>query len=165
MNKLLLIALIVGISFSVDAKKKEDNWRQNIQLEGVSISRSNAVVKVSIVDKKKDKVTEDIVGKCAVYGILFKGYVIKSTTNAGYGDSSQPALVGGLAAEQQHIDFFNPFFENGDYAKYVQLINDSRRVTKVGKEYKVSTTVSVNIEQLRKDLEQAGILRKLNSGW
>lgn len=165
MKKFLLVLSAILVFTSSMAAKKEDDWRHNIQIEGVSTNKTNAVVKVTVLHKKKEKVTDDLLGKSAVYAILFKGYTTPSITNAGYGDSSQAPLVGGFAEEQQHADFFNPFFENGDYTKYVHVIESTRRVAKVEKKYKVSSTVSVNIEQLRKDLEQLGILRKLNSGW
>lgn len=166
MRKVLIaLALILGLCYSVDAKKKDDNWRHNIQIEGVSKDMTNSVVKISIIDKKKDKITDDLLGRGAVYAIIFKGYKTVSSSNTGYADSTQPPLVEGLGVEQQYADFFNPFFENGDYSKYVQVINDSRRVAKVGKEYKVSAKVSVNVRQLRRDLEQIGVVKGLNSGW
>jgi hypothetical protein len=34
---------------------------------------------------------------------------------------------------------------------------------KVGKQYRVTATVTVNKDQLRKDLEDAGVLKGLNS--
>ena len=36
---------------------------------------------------------------------------------------------------------------------------------KVGKEYKVGVVVSVSKDELRKDLEAAGIIKSLNSGF
>jgi hypothetical protein len=36
---------------------------------------------------------------------------------------------------------------------------------RVGKEYKVGTVVSVRKDDLRKALEAAGVIRKLNSGF
>jgi GTP-sensing pleiotropic transcriptional regulator CodY len=36
---------------------------------------------------------------------------------------------------------------------------------KVGKRYKIGVIVSVNVSELRKDLEAAGIIRSLNSGF
>jgi hypothetical protein len=52
--------------------------------------------------------------------------------------------------------------------KFVTLTNSGLGAgdrMKVGKEYKVGVVVSVNIELLRKDLEAAGIIRALNSGF
>ena len=46
---------------------------------------------------------------------------------------------------------------------YVEVVGSSRSVKKVGKQYQVSATVTVNKEQLRKDLEDAGVIKGLNS--
>lgn len=67
-------------------------------------------------------------------------------------------------AEMQHADFFKSFFQSA-YAGYVQVQSDTRRVVKVGKEYKTKVTVAVSTSQLRQDLEKAGILKSLKSGW
>ena len=41
----------------------------------------------------------------------------------------------------------------------------SMEAMKVGKEYKVSATVSVNVKLLRQHLEKAGVIRGLASGF
>ena len=69
-------------------------------------------------------------------------------------------------AESQHADFFKDFFKESGIAKnYVSSVSGSRQVTKSGKEYKISTIVTVNKEQLHSDLEKAGIIKGLNSGF
>lgn len=67
-------------------------------------------------------------------------------------------------------DFFEPFFEEGGkYMKFVSESNDgnvgAEDRLKVGKEYKIGVVVSVNKDLLRKDLEAAGIIRGLSSGF
>ncbi len=53
--------------------------------------------------------------------------------------------------------------------KYVSLSNDGSIDTddrlKVGKEYKIGVVVSVMKDQLRKDLEKAGIIKALDAGF
>ena len=53
--------------------------------------------------------------------------------------------------------------------KFVSLTNDGAVAAgdriKVGKEYKIGLIVSVRKDALRKDLEQAGIIKGLNSGF
>lgn len=38
-------------------------------------------------------------------------------------------------------------------------------VIKIGKEYKVGVVISVNVAMLRKDLEDAGIIKGLSNGF
>jgi predicted RecA/RadA family phage recombinase len=72
--------------------------------------------------------------------------------------------------ETTQEEFFKEFFKDGGkYSKYVTLVNNGAiaagDVMKVGKEYKVGVIVSVNTAGLRKDLEQAGIIKALTNGF
>lgn len=53
--------------------------------------------------------------------------------------------------------------------KFVSLSNDgavgAEDRMKIGKEYKIGLVVTVNVAELRKDLENAGIIRSLSSGF
>jgi hypothetical protein len=68
--------------------------------------------------------------------------------------------------EQEHEKFFSDFFDDGGkYLKFVSLANNGAigagdRI-KIGKEYKVGVVISVDVNSLRKDLEDAGIIKKL----
>lgn len=72
--------------------------------------------------------------------------------------------------EEEKADFFDPFFEEGGkFMKYVSESGDgnvdSGDRVKVGKEYKIGVLVSVSKDALRKDLEAAGIIKGLTSGF
>ena len=72
--------------------------------------------------------------------------------------------------ENEKVDFFKDFFATGGkYLKFVSLANQGAigagDAIKVGKEYKVGVVISVNTSELRKDLENAGIIRSLGSGF
>jgi hypothetical protein len=89
-----------------------------------------------------------------VHGVLFKGYL-----------NIRP-LAGSASVEAQHADFFSTFFaEKGDAKNYVSTVSSSRTVVKENKVYKISTIVTVSKDQLRKDLEKAGVLKGLNSAF
>ena len=63
-------------------------------------------------------------------------------------------------------DFFNQFFGGNDWERYVSDVQTgSMEAMKVGKEYKVSAVVSVNVKLLRQHLEKAGVIRGLASGF
>lgn len=127
-------------------------------------SQNAQQVLVTVFAKKKEKVTDDILEKVAVHGVLFCDY--DDATNAGFGSvASHKAIMGSPTAEAEYIDFFEKFFKNGDYRKYVQIVSDSRRVVKSGKEWKVKATVRVNSAALKKDLKKQGMVKNLGTGW
>ena len=167
MKKLLTFALVAMLlsPVAVFAKKNDEGLVPEYQMEGAGMTSQNAQqVLITIVTKKKDKVSEKDLEKAAVHGVLFRDY--DDATNAGFGSvASHKSIMGSPTAEAEYIDFFEPFFKNGDYAKYVQLVSDSRRVVKSGKEWKVSAIVRVNADALRKDLKKQGMVKNLGSGW
>jgi len=163
LKTLLLIAAMV-CSAPAYAKNDTKPAIPEYQLEGAGMTTDNAQqIRVTILSKKKD-VTDADLGKCAVHGALFRDY--DDVTNSGFGSAaSHKAIMGSPAAEQQHIDYFEPFFANGDCNRYVQVVGDSRRVVKAGKQWKVSAVVKVNTAALRKELRSRGLIKDLGSGW
>lgn len=98
--------------------------------------------------------------KNAVHGVIFKGYAGSPNVRP------QNPLVREAGAEMTHADFFNSFFANGgEYNKYVTVTQGTQEIVKVGKRYKIGLVVSVSKDQLRRALEQAGVLRPLNYGF
>ena len=86
------------------------------------------------------------------------------------GSDMQKPLVTEAGAEELYKDYFNVFFKkNGKYLRYVSISTDgsidSNDRLKVGKRVKVGIAVSVQKAALRKELESAGIIRKLNDGF
>lgn len=157
----LLIFLLVTMSIVSTAWAEGGKLIPEYQIEGAGTGNmATSLVQVTIISKNKD-FHEHEFGRCAIHGILFRGY---SDANSSYTSSSHSAIMGSPMAEAQHADFFKSFFDSM-YAGYVQVQGDTRRVVKVGKEYKTSVTVAVSVSQLKKDLEKAGILKSLKSGW
>ncbi len=71
-----------------------------------------------------------------------------------------------LTPEKQK--YFDKFFsDGGTYMKFATLTNDGAVAAedrmKVGKEYKIGVIVSVNVKELREELESAGIIKSLGS--
>jgi hypothetical protein len=67
-------------------------------------------------------------------------------------------------------EFFDEFFsDGGKYMKYATQSGDGsirpEDLVKIGKEYKIGVIVSVMSDQLRKDLEAAGIIKGLSNGF
>lgn len=147
------------------AKKLADTdtrqWRYEIEAAGVG-AQGSYLVKVWSYSKDAGVAIEQA-KKNAVHGVIFKGF----TSNV-RGVPSQKPLVSAPAMEAERKDFFEPFFaDGGGYQKFVNLSSNGAIAPgdriKIGKEYKIGVVVSVNAAALRKELEKAGIAKKLGS--
>ena len=166
------IILIIGIlmvlphiSFG-QAREKADKdtqvWRYEMEAEGVG-RQGTYLVKVWSYSKSKNAAIEQV-KKNAVHGAIFKGFPGKD------GVPGRKALVTSPNVEEEKADYFNEFFaDNGKYMKFVSLSGDGGispgdRVH-VAREYKIGIVVTINADALRQELEQAGIIRELGSGF
>ena len=168
MNKILVLMTItffaaLGYSQSKSkADKDTQNWRYEIEAVSTG-AQGSYLIKVWSYSKKPVVAIEQA-KKNAVHGIIFQGYTGRP------GVSGQKALASNPNLEQEQNEFFLNFFaEGGKYMKFVSLSNDGSVAAedrlKVGKEYKIGVVVSVNVASLRSDLEAAGIIRGLSSGF
>lgn len=153
------------------AKKKADkdtqSWRYEI--EGVSQGvQGTYLIKVWSFSKR-NKVAIEQAKKNAVHGVIFRGY-----QGSKKGVRPQKPLTKESNLEQEKEMFFNEFFANGGkYMKFVSLTNngavspgDRQKLGRfLAREHKIGIMVSVKKDLLRKDLEDAGIIRGLNSGF
>lgn len=162
----LLVVMLTATSFG-QAKKKADKateeWRYEIECAGIGTDGTYLIKVWSYSKKPTIAITQ--AKKNAVHGIIFKGFA-----GGAQGCNSQKALVNNPNIESEKEDFFQPFFEDGGkYMKFVSASSDGNVDAadrmKVGKEYKIGVLVSVMKDALRKDLEAAGIIRGLSSGF
>ena len=164
---IILISLLTLPYLSMaQSKKKADKetaeWRYEIEAEGTG-TQGSYQIKVWTYSKNPETAIEQA-KKNAVHGIIFKGFPDKERVKG------QKALAQNPNLEQEKEDFFKAFFEDGGkYQKFVSLANNGAIAPgdriKIGKEYKIGVVVSVNVAALRKDLEEAGILKGLGSGF
>jgi hypothetical protein len=168
----LLTILFVGfglvsnaqISKTKKAQKDTDAWKYEIECVGIG-KPGTKVIKVWSYSKKANVATKQS-QKNAVHGMMFKGYA-----GGGQGCTSQKALVSDPSVAEQKKEFFDNFFEleGGKYQKFVSHSSDSTPevigVKIKGYKYKVGVIVTVNTSALRKDLEAAGVVRGLSSGF
>lgn len=165
LKKTVLFSFVVLMALSCgsskQASKATDAFRYEIVCQGVGTQGSNLIKVFSY--SKKPNVAIESAKKNAVHGILFKGF-----TGAN-GCAAQRALVSPATYEQNRNFFDNFFAPNGNYSRYVSLTGDgsvdAKDRLKVGNEYKIGVVVSVNTASLRRDLESAGIIKKLSSGF
>ena len=100
--------------------------------------------------------------KNAVHAIMFKGI-----QGGKPGCMSRP-LITSPSAERMHQEYFNSFFSNGGrYLQFVSQTGDGKvdRIKISRKEYKVGVVVAVMHSQLRRELEDVGIIKKLGQGF
>lgn len=162
----LLLLMVTATTFG-QAKKKADKateeWRYEIECAGIGTDGTYLIKVWSYSKKGNVAITQ--AKKNAIHGIIFKGFA-----GGAKGCNSQKALVSNPNLESEKEEFFKPFFEDGGkYMKFVSASSDgnvdaSDRM-KVGKEYKIGVVVSVMKDALRKDLEAAGIIKGLSSGF
>jgi hypothetical protein len=148
------------------SKKKADKetveWRYEIEAFGTGI-QGTYQVKVWSYSKVPETAIEQA-KKNAVHGIIFKGFPDKERVKG------QRALAQSPNLEQEKSEFFTEFFKTGGkYQKFVTLANNGAIAPgdriKIGKEYKIGVVISINVSDLRKDLEDAGIIKSLGSGF
>lgn len=167
MKRIITFVILAALCMNYSFAKKVEALIPDYQIEGAGPGRGDeALVRVYILTKDRNKVDDNMLGKAAVHGVLFKGYT--DTKSQGFGGASNhTALAGSPMAYNENIDFFEPFFSSGDHMNYVRFIEDQRKVTKVGKDYKVSAVVRVSTGQLKKDLQSknVNVIRSLKSGW
>lgn len=168
MKNILLFALMLivpAVGFSQKKKIKKANedtaqWRYEIEALEVG-TQGTCLVKVWSYSKKPE-VASSQSRKNAVHGVIFKGIPAKDRI------PGKKPLVQNASAEAEHADFFKNFFaDGGAFMRYVTLTNngaiEAGDVMKIGKEYKVGVNVTVNYSELRKALEDAGVIKKLGA--
>lgn len=100
--------------------------------------------------------------KNAIHGVIFTG------VNGNEACVTKRPLTNNPSVYDENKDFFKQFFiDRSIYAKYATLPSGRpERVIKISKkEYKVETVVSVNVDLLRKNLQDANILKSLSDGF
>ena len=162
---LLAFAIVSNAQISKKKKANKDTKAWKYEIECVGIGKPGTkVIKVWSYSKNA-KVATAQAKKNAVHGLIFQGY-----SGGGQGCTSQKALVSDPGLEHQKKDFFDEFFsDGGKYMKFVSHSGDATPevigVKLKGYKYKVGVIVTVNTNDLRKDLEAAGIVRGLSSGF
>lgn len=138
------------LNLSVSARKSQ-TLNYDISCAGNAIGYY--IVEVSAYSAKKRDINENFVKKCALHGVLFKGFSGES------GCVAQKPIISGVTNEN-HSELIDSLLHN-EYNKYTECIGGPLEVIKQNKRYKITTTIQVAKDQLRKYLENKGIIRKL----
>lgn len=156
MMKRLVYFVCALLLMVMSAFAKNDKMPQYDIVGAGSGSEGTVLVKVFVYAKK---VTDNDLKRAAVHGVIFRGC---SGNNSG---ASQPAMAS-PSVETDKASFFNAFFtEDGQCLNYASVVSGSYERIKTSKGYKVGAIIQVNKTTLRKDLEKAGTIRSLSSGF
>ena len=170
MRKLLILLLIGGMITSVQAQRKKNKniagyTKQNYEITCIGVGNEGTKL-IAVYGYGKDPERAGYEAKRnAVHGVIFKG----TQTNSG-GCMGVKALAKSASLETERADFFEKFFADGGlYLNFISASGESkanRTITKIDKKtYKVGTAVAVRYDALRKELENAGVVKKLSSGF
>jgi hypothetical protein len=162
---LFLFFLITGISTTTvsqsKSKKKLAGYTiDNYEAECAGVGKEGTKLwKIWGYGKKPDAAILQA-KRNAVHAAIFKGVY------TGTCPKTEPLLTD-PGAEEKNQDYFDNFFRiGGKYLDFVALTGDGMEErVKVGRQYKVAVIVSVMYSQLRRELENAGIVKSLNNGF
>ncbi len=169
-SSLLLLVLFsfVQTASAQKGKKKADKqtiaWRYELEAVATGV-KGTYQIKTWTYSKNVETAIEQA-KKNAVHGIIFKGF-----PNKGRVQGQKPIARNGSIYDE-NADFFKDFFKTGggDYMKFVTLANNGQiaagdRIKISKKEYKIGVVISVNVAELRKELESQGIIKGLSDGF
>ncbi|MBR2863402.1 MAG: hypothetical protein IKB97_07580 [Bacteroidaceae bacterium] len=158
--KTLLLMAVAALLCQIPLQAADnDPLKYDIASAGSGV-QGTYLVKVWVYSKN-GKVTDEQLKYAAVHGCIFRGFA------GGQGMPSQRPIAAGPTVEQDHADYFQAFFDGeGTYLQFASVVGASYERVKLQKKgYKVGAVVQVNKDQLRRELEKAGIVKGLSSGF
>lgn len=162
---LLLLCYTAGAQSRNKVRKLEYNSQYNYEVATLAVGVDGTkLVKVWGYGKTAEDATRDAKAQ-GVACAIFRGFPAGSNGAA----APTPAIVTDPNAADKYEEYFLKFFEPG--GKYLQFVNLSTdgvstdRVKVNKKTYKVGVSLSIAYDELRKEMENQGIARKLSSGF
>lgn len=157
--KNVLIALVLILTAPSVSAEEVNDYRY--ELENIINSSSAGYVTLKVWSYgRRQKLTKNKCMANAIHGILFKGLDADETGTTG---SLAPMVSGGYESNAQ---YFDEFFKQ-DYMLYIQETSKGAMTAgdiiklKNKKEYKIGMVVKINLNALRKRLENDGVLKSV----
>lgn len=144
-----IIMTVLFVFICIGAHAGDDPLKYEIEGEGVG-AQGIYLVKVTVI-QKKSKLDVDVIKKCAVHGVLFKGFSSQTSR------TRQKPLAGSMVVEQQHQDYFDVFFQKGGFLH--EFCQYGRRESFSGEDGKAVSNFSSGFRCERRPLSRAGISR------
>ena len=154
--KKILSMLVLLFAVMVGAWAKGDKMPQYDITGAGSGTEGTILVKVYVYGTK---VGDEDFKRAAVHGVVFRG------CEGNASGASQPAMAA-ATAEAENAAFCQSFFaKDGACQGFASIVEGSYDSVKTKKGYKQSAILQVNKSALRKELEKAGVVRSLSSGF
>lgn len=163
MKKLLLylsMVLMVFLASCSSSKKMSSTVKEyNVETMGIGVDGTYLIRVTDYFRTTDERVYLDGLKKDAVHSVIYSGIP------AGNGSISQPALLNKDTRVEGNDEALNNFFEQKLYNNFINsVVNSSKNIVKIqgSKDYKISVTLSVNKDQLRKYLIDNNIIKPLD---
>ena len=154
--KRLLLLLIMFVTSVIGVMAKGDKLPEYDITGAGSGSEGTLLVKVYVYAKK---VTDSDLKRAAVHGVVFRG------CSGNQSGARQPAMAP-ATAEADNAAFCEAFFAtDGKCQNFASVVAGSYDRVKTTKGYKSGAILQVDKASLRKELEKAGVVRSLSSGF
>lgn len=161
MTKKIILIVLLAITASIcnAQSKNPDDYNYEVQFLRTGV-QGTELFKVYSYCKKEEECFE-LAKADAIKAILFKGIP---------GSGIVGPMVREVGAEDKFRDYFLEFFKKGGkYLNFVSISNDGSIAEedrlRVGKKLKIGVILLVQKDNLRKELESAGIVKKLDAGF
>jgi hypothetical protein len=161
MKKHILFLSFLLFSVFAFSQKDRDPGTYNYEIQFLRTGVEGTELFKIFTYCKKEKDCFDFAKVDAIKAILFKGIP---------GSGLQRPMIPEAGAEDKYRDYFIEFFKpGGKYLNFVAISNDGSISEddrfKVGKNLKIGIIISVQKANLRRELEAAGIVKPLSSGF
>lgn len=155
--KRLLSLTILLLAFFMGAIAKGGDKMPQYDITGAgSGTEGTILVKVYVYAQS---VKDEDLKRAAVHGIVFRG------CTGNQSGARQPAMAP-ATAETDNAAFCEAFFAaDGPCQNYATIVAGSYDRMKTQKGYKSGAILQIDKTSLRKELEKAGVVRKLSSGF
>ena len=155
--KRLLSLMTLLLAFFMGAMAKGGDKMPQYDLTGAgSGTEGTILVKVYVYAKS---VKDEDLKRAAVHGVVFRG------CTGNQSGARQPAMAS-ATAEADNAAFCKAFFAiDGPCQNYATIIAGSYDRVKTQKGYKSGAILQIDKTSLRKELEKAGVVRTLSTGF
>ncbi len=156
MKKIISMTFLL-LAFFMGAMAKSGDKMPKYDITGAgSGTEGTILVKVYVYAKS---VKDEELKRAAVHGVVFRG------CTGNQSGARQPAMAP-ITAETDNATFCEAFFAaDGPCQNFASIIAGSYDRVKTQKGYKSGAIVQVDKASLRKELEKAGVVRTLSSGF
>lgn len=156
MRKTLSLTMLL-LAFFMGAMAKDGDKIPQYDITGAG-SGTEGTILVKVYVYTKSAKDEDL-KRAAVHGVVFRG------CSGNQSGARQPAMAP-TTAEEDNATFCKAFFAvDGPCQNYATIVSGSYDRVKTPKGYKSGAILQVDKTSLRKELEKAGIVRSLSSGF